>query len=320
MAESYNTLAGLVQINDQNLADLEITDLLQDAPFLQVCAAVPASNGTQHKYLKQTTASSAAFRAALAGLTKTASADTLVTDTLKILDASFDTDVALAKGHRGGVDAWLQMELARSLRQSMAVTEAQIFQGVNNDAGGFVGLEDDGQLDALSDAMVVEPANAGASGSDQTSCYVLRVGPNDVAVVAGEDGKFIAAEEPSIIEKVVNPGTDNKVFPAYYVPVLGYLGFQIGGAYSAARIANIECATLTATDAFTDDDIYAALSLFPAGRQPTHVVMNRNALRLLRQSRTATNATGAPAPRPTEVEGTPIVVTDGITSTESAVS
>ena len=48
--------------------------------------------------------------------------------------------------------------------------------------------------------------------------------------------------------------------------------------------------------------------------------MNRNALRMLRNSRTAVNATGAPAPRPTEVEGIPIVVTDGIGSAESVVS
>ena len=86
MAEAWNTLAGLVQFNDQNLADLMISDLLDDSPLLQAMAAVPASNGTQHKYLKQTVASSNAFRAVGAGLTKTPSSDELVTDTLKILD------------------------------------------------------------------------------------------------------------------------------------------------------------------------------------------------------------------------------------------
>ena len=32
---SYNTLAGLVQFNDQNLADLNVSDLLDDAPLMQ---------------------------------------------------------------------------------------------------------------------------------------------------------------------------------------------------------------------------------------------------------------------------------------------
>lgn len=312
MAESYNTLAGLVQFNDKNLADLDVTDLLQDAPLLQVLNAQPASNGTQHKYLKVTTASSAAFRDALDGATKTASADTLVTDTLKILDGSFDTDVALADAYKGGRDAWLQMELMRTMKQVFFYCEQQIFYGVGNDAKGFAGLLDDGQLDALSDAMVTTAS--GSNASEQTSCYLLRSGMDDVSFILGNGGNIVVEDEPTIIQK---SGSGSGTFPALYVPVTGYSGFQIGGAYSAARIANIDCNDLTSTSAFTDDHIYAALSLFPASRQPNLICMNRNALRMLRQSRTAVNATGAPAARPTEVDGIPIVVTDALTSTEA---
>jgi hypothetical protein len=315
MAESYDTLAGLVQFNDQNLADLDISDLLDDAPLLRVLFAQPASNGTQHKYLKQTTASSAAFRAALAGLDKTHSADTLVTDTLQIMDGSFDTDVALADAYKGGRDAWLQIELVRTMKQVFAVAEAQVIYGVGNDASGFAGLQDNAQLDALADEMVI---GAGGTGvATQTSVMLLRSGRDDVSFIMGNDGNIVVEDEPTIIQKVVNPGTDNKTYPALYVPVTGYQGFQIGGARSAARIANIEMADLTATDVLDDDLIYAGLSLFPAARQPNLIAMNRNALRLLRQSRTAVNATGAPAPRPTEVDGIPIVVTDQISSTEA---
>lgn len=312
MAESYNTLAGLVQINDQNLADLDITDLLQEAPVLERLAAVPASNGTLHKYLKQTTASSAAFRDALDGITKTASADTLVTDTLKILDGSFDTDVALADAYKGGRDAWLQMELVRTMKQVFAVAEKQVFYGTGNDANGFAGLIDDGQLDALADTMVV---NAGGSNaSTQTSCFMLRSGVNDVAFVMGNDGNIVVEDEPTIIQK---SGSASGTFPALYVPVTGYSGFQIGGAYSAARIANIECNDLTATDAFTDVHLMTALSRFPGSRGPNMIAMNRNAQLLLWASRTAVNPTGAPASTPVEFMGIPIVITDQIVSTEA---
>lgn len=317
MAASYNTLPGLVQFNDKNLADLEVSDLLQDAPLLQVLSSVLASNGTLHNYLKQTTASSSAFRAANAGVAKTASADTLVTDTLKILDGSFKTDVALADAYKGGRGAWLQLELMRTMKQVFSNVEKQIMYGVANDAAGFAGLEDDGQLAQLSDAMVI-----GASGSNvatQTSCFLLRSGRDDVSFVLGNDGVIVVEDEPVIIQATADAEAlaAGEFYPALYVPVTGYSGFQIGGAYSAARICNIECNALTSTSAFTDDLIYAALSLFPAGRQPNLIVMNRNALRLLRQSRTSVNATGAPAPRPTEVEGIPIVVTDSILSTEA---
>lgn len=319
MAYSYNTLNGLIQFNDKNLADLQITDLLQDAPLLAVMTAVPASNGTQHKYLKNDGASSVGFRAALAGLAKTTSTDTLVTETLAIADGSFDTDVALADAFKGGRDAWLQLELARTMKQLMAVTEKQIIYGNTSpgNTSGFDGLEDNAALDALSDTMVV---NAGGSNaSTQTSCLLIRHGINDCALVAGNDGRFVVEEEPTIIQRFADATelTAGRQYPALYVPVTGYLGFQYGSAYSAARIANIETNTLTSTTAFTDDHIYAALSLFPAGRQPNVIVMNRVALRLLRQSRTATNATGAPAPRPVDVEGIPIVVTDQILSTEA---
>jgi hypothetical protein len=315
MAESYNTLAGLVQFNDKNLADLNVTDLLQDAPLLSIMAAQPASNGTLHKYLKQTTASSAAFRAALNGITKVNSADTLVEDTLKIVDASFDTDVALANSYKGGKDAWLQMELMRSMRQVFSYVEKQIFYGAGNDANGFAGLADNAQLDALGDAMVI---NAGGSNSNtQTSVFILRHSLEDVCFILGNNGNFVVEEEPTIIRQA---GSSSGFYPAYFVPVTGYAGFQIGSAFSAARIANVEMQSLDSTTALTDDHIYAGLSKFPAGRGPNVIVMNRNASRLLRQSRTACNPTGAPAPFVNAVENVPIIVTDSIKSTEAVVS
>ena len=311
MPESYNTLAGLVQLNDKNLADFDMSDVLEAAPTLNVMHAQTASNGTLHKYLKMTTAPSAAFRDALDGIAHTASADTLVTVTLKILDACFSTDVALAKGYKGGVDGWLMLEQKRKLRTAFKAAESQIFYGTSTDAKGFVGLLDQGQLDAVADTMVF---NAGGSNaSTQTSCYLLRTAEDGVSMVIGNDG-VIDVEEPTIIESA---GSATGYFPAWYVAATGWLGLQIGSAYDAGRICNIECQTLTSTSAFTDDDLYAALSLFPSDKTPNVICMNRNARRLLRQSRTATNPTGQPAPNPTELDGIPIVITDALVSTEA---
>ena len=237
-----------------------------------------------------------------------------MTDTLKILDGSFAVDKALADAYQnGGADAYLLKELIRTMRQKLFAAESQVINGVNSDAGGFVGLRDDAQLNALADTMVVEAGTAGTTADVQTSVYLVRSGDDDVAVIAGNDGNFDVAEEPVVIEKVVNPGTDNKVYPAYYTAVCGHMGLQYGGAFSAARLCNVETA-------LTDDDIYNALSQFPASRPPTHIAMNRTALKLLRNSRTATNATGTGAPFPTEVEGIPIVVSDAVTSTEAIVA
>ena len=313
MAEtSYNTLNGLIQFNNKNLADLSISDLLDDAPVLKILTAKVASNGTEHKYLKVTGASSAAFRAALAGLSKTASKDTLVTDTLNIVDGTFDTDIALADAYKGGRDAWLQLELVRTMRQIMFVLETQVFYGnaTGGDGNGPDGLSDNAYLDAIADAMVMEPATVGSTGTSQTSVFLIRHGDNDVAAILGNDGKFVVEDEPTIIQKYPQADATGSSYPALYVPVTGYFGLQYGGAYSAARICNIETA-------LTDDDLYNGLALFPAGRQPNLIAMNRKALALLRASRTSVNQTGAPAPRPTELEGIPIVTTDAIISTEA---
>jgi len=314
MAESFNTLAGLVQMNDKNLADLEISDVMDGAPLLKVIFSQIASNGTVHKYLKTTTNPSAAFRDALDGVVHTASAETLVTDTLKIFDASFDTDVALAKGYVKGVDAWLMREQAKKLRAKFAAIEKQIFYGVAADSKGFAGLVDNAQLDALADTMVI---NAGGSNADtQTSCFLLRHGRDDVALILGNDG-LISVEEPTIIQKA---GSASGTYPAWFVAATGYIGFQIGGAYSAARIANIECNDLTSTSAFTDARIMSGFAKFPADRKPNVIVMNSNAQLLLWNSRTAVNGTGAPAALPTEFMGVPIVVSDQILSTEAVES
>lgn len=314
MAQSFDTLAGLVQFNDKNLAELDITDLLQDAPLLQVLHAQVASNGTLHKYLKQTTASSAAFRAALAGLDKTASADTLVTDTLAIMDGSFHSDVALAQSAKNGIDAYLATELFRTMKTIMFAMEQQIYYGVDTpgDATGFPGLRDNTQLDAVADTMVYNAG--GTSSTAQTSVYLLRSGKDDVSVILGNNGQIVVTEDPKIVPWYPSASA-TPTYPAYYVAVNGYSGFQIGGAFSAARICNVHPTDTKAQ--LTDDMIYEALALFPAGRQPNLICMNRSALKMLRASRTAVNATGAPAERPTEVEGIQIVVTDGLVSTEA---
>lgn len=315
MGESYNTLAGLIQLNDRNLADYDINDILDSAPLLKSIYTQTASNGTLHKYLKQTGASSAAFRDANDGSTKTVSQDTFVPVTLKIIDATFSADVALAKAYKKGVDAYLEKELARSLRSAFAAAEKQIFYGTGADAKGFTGIIDGTGHDALADDMVISAS--GETANKQTSCFVMRHAEDGASFIVGEEGQFIVTEEPTVISVA---GSGSGTLPAYYVPVTGWAGFQIGGAFDVARIANIDTGDLTSTSAFTDDHIFAAISKFKSDRQPNVIVMNRDALRLLRQSRTAVNPTGAPAMLPTDLDGIPIIVTDQIVSTEAVES
>jgi hypothetical protein len=112
-------------------------------------------------------------------------------------------------------------------------------------------------------------------------------------------------------------GSSTGVYPAWMVPIMGWYALQFGSYVTdAVRLANFDAGSNTVDD----DALYGGLQIFPSGRQPNFCFMNRRSLEQLRDSRTATNATGAPAPRPTEIEGIPIVVTDGLLITETAVT
>lgn len=307
MANAYKTLAELVKINDQNLADIDVSDLLESAPLLKAMASVEASNGTLHKYLKETTTSGAGFRDVNDGIENTASVDTLVTVTLEILGASFSVDRALARAYYKGADAFVSREAQRKIKKAFATAEAQIIYGTGSNSAGFAGLIDNGSFDDLDDTMVVDAG--GTTADTASSCFLMRSAEDGAAVVMGEDGN-IEIGETTTIEKAGSTG----FYPALYTPIDGWAGLQVGGAYDIVRIANL---TEDSGKGLTDALLYEAISMFKADLQPNIIAMNRRSLEQLRASRTATNATGAPAPIPTEVEGIKIVVSDQISSTEA---
>ena len=309
MAEASNTLAGLIQMNDMNLSDIEVSDLLQDAPLLQVLNAEPASNGTEHKYLKQTLAPGVAFRDVNSGIANAASQDTFVKVDLKLLDASFERDKGLISEFKNGGDAFMAREAMRSIKEGLSNSEKQLINGTGNDADGNTGLAD--TLSALSNGMVV--GAGGAIVAKQTSVYAIRSGRDDVSAIMGNEGMIDMGEMYDT--KVTTNTTGNVGFGAKRIDILAWMALQMGSVFSAARLANLDTvATLT------DDLLSDVIALFPAAKPPTHFVLNRQSLKQLQQSRTATNATGAPAPFPTEAFGIPIVVTDSITSTEAVVA
>lgn len=310
MADDLFGLADLATINDRNLADLEVTDLLQDAPFLGVLPAAPASNGTVHKYLKETGAPVVGYRVINDGREHDHSEDTAVTINLAILDATFKVDVAVPSEYKnGGRDAWLTKELNRHLRAAFSKMEKQVFYGTTaqGDAVGHTGIND--ELSAASDAMVT----ALSTGTALTSVYLIRATENDCTAILGNEGN-IDSMEPTIIEVA---GAVTGTLPMWYVPTTGWAALQLGSAYSIHRIANVE--TASTGDTLTDDIIYDALAEFPASKQPNYIVMHRFARRDLRKSRTATNQTGSPAPLPVDVDGIPIIVTDSIRVDETEV-
>lgn len=308
MAQNPAPLSELIKINDQNVSDVDgISDLLQDAPLLDALIADFASNGTQHKYLKETAAPVVGFRAINDGRDQGHSEDTKVSIDLALLDCSFHVDQMYADEYRYGAEAWIARESQRALQAGFFKAEQQLIYGTSADADGFTGLTDASTINGASDEMVV---NAGGSTA-VSSVYLIRSvsALTDVTLITGNDGDIGIGDT----YQQMMDGSSTGIFNAYVTPVSAYLGLQIGSIYSIGRVCNIDAGS----NSLTDDLLSDAISKFPAARQPTHLVMNRRSLQQLQASRTATNPTGMPAPFPQAAFNLPIVVTDAITNSES---
>ncbi|GAB5513512.1 major capsid protein [Rhodopirellula baltica] len=308
MADTPITIADLVKINSMDVAENDISDLLIDAPLIRSLVADTASNGTSHKYTKEASAPVVGFRSANDGRDHDASSDTLVTIDLKILDASFHVDKAVADAYtKGGPDALMGREAKRHLRAAFSVGEKQLLYGTGNESDGFVGLADAATLSATDADKVITPSTSVGGFS---SVFAIRSVDemSDLALITGQDGNLEIGDR---YEQMVE-GTNGK-FPAYCQSITGWMGLQLGSVHSVARLANLG----KDTGQLDDDLIAQLLALFPSSRPATALVMNRRSLSQLQQSRTATNATGAPAPFPTEAFNVPIILTDSVSNSET---
>ena len=308
MSDTFHTMTTLTTLNDKDLSGVEVDDLVQAAPLLAALPAEP-TDGNTYKHLKETGAPTVGFRSVNVGREYSVSTDTLVTTTLALLDASFRCDKALADQYGRGAEAYIGREAARHLKAALFALEQQIIYGTDTDADGFAGFAQCTGVDAASDTMVIDAG--GTTSSTGSSVYALFASADKgVHIPVGQQGRIDIDE--TITQEVDD--SSGKHYTAYYTPILGWMGCVTGGAYTIGRIASL---TEDASCGLTDALIYQLLEQFPVDRTPNMLVMNRRSRRQLRASRTATNATGAPAPIPQEVEGIPIICVESITNTET---
>jgi len=317
MADTLTTLAELIRFNSRDVNEAEISDILNKAKVLAVLHAMMSSNGTLHKYNKETTAPTIGFRAINAGADYVAGSSTQVTATLEYLDATIREDVAECNSYKNGAEAWLDRLTAKQIRQSLFVLESQLFNGtVEGNASGFAGLADDANYQAGGDLLI----DAGGTTADTaSSVWFIRSTPDDasMAVVgAGDVSLGVDNINFNVGETFKSEilGSNSKLMTAMCRDIGAHLGIQISSKYAAARIGKL---TADSGKGLTDSLLADALALFPSADQPTHIVMSRRSLTQLQKSRTTYSPIGAPAPRPSEYEGIPIVVTDSITNTEA---
>jgi hypothetical protein len=269
----------------------------------------PASTVTKDKFttLVRTALPSAGFRAP--GTGRTLDSSTLDTKTVecKYLDASYAVDVAAAKKSDWGIGKTLAIEAMAHLEAAFYALAQQIYYGETSDSnGGFPGVAS--LLDDSDDSMVVDAA--GTTETTGSSVFAFRYGEQDTCLVWGNDGRI---EEGPVSKVMMDDGTGKKYF-AFAQDIAGNCGMQLHNSTAIGRICNL---TEDSDKGLTDDLLYKLLAKFPAGKGPDALFLSKRSLYQLRNSRTATSPTGAPAPIPRTVEGIPLVVTDAISDTET---
>lgn len=281
-----------------------IEESIQVHPEL-VLGAARTIKGTQYKTLVRTALPTVGFRNANEG---TAAAKSTFENRLVetfIMEPRFESDKAVADGYEDGAEAYIAMEAAAQLEAAMRTLGKQFYYGIGTggDAKGHPGL-----IGSIDSDLVVDAG--GTTADTGSSVWAVKWGVKDVIWVYGQNGQLELNDLR--IESIAD--ADGNRFDAYVQTMSAYPGLQVGSKNAIGRIKKI---TEDSGKTLTDDMIYDLLSKFPAGIVPDVLFMTRRSLKQLRASRTATNATGAPAPIPTEVEGIPIAVTDSILNTEA---
>lgn len=277
----------------------EVSGITMDGTRVPNLGAARTIKGQQYKTLIRTSLPTAGFRDVNEGVTPSKSTyENRLVETF-VLNPRWECDKAAADQSEDGPEAYIAEEADAIMQAAMQALGSQFFYGRASDGKGHPGL-----VDAVQAAYTIDrTGNGNACGS----VYAVKFGPKDVSWVYGQNGKMDVTDVR--IETLLD--SNSKKFTGYVQELLAYVGVQVASLFSVGRIKNI-----TAAAPLRDSDIYSLLSKMKV--RPDVLFMNKTLLEQLRSSRTATNATGAPAPRPTEVDGVPIAPTESLTFTETA--
>ncbi len=283
-----------------------IADLVEEAAETHpewTVGSARTINGRNYQTLVRTGVPSVAFRDANEGTAETKGTYENRLVQTAIMNPEWSVDKAVADSAEDGAEALIAVEAAALLEGALQTLCSQFYYGTSNDAKGFQGFTQ------LVDSSMEYDAGG---DSNKTSVWGVRFGPGHVQWLLGNGGQV--AVEP--VEEVRLEDSSGNPYRAYWQDLICYPAVQVKSRYSIGRIKQIE----EDTNTLDDDMIDELVALWPEGTQPDAIFMNGRSHMQLKQSRTATNATGAPAPWPTEADGKagtiPIYVTPALTNSE----
>lgn len=317
---AQGTLLDIAKINGADKVVGLVEENLTFAPELSV---VPGRTirGTSYKTVSRSTYPGVGFRSANGGVAYTKSTFLNRTFECYIFTGNVRADVAVAKAHEDGAEAYRAIEASGVMKQALIDIGSQFFYGTASDALGFPGLK------AFHDAFSAELATdivldaGGTTASTGSSVYGVKFGNDGVQFIFGNDSTISLGDW---FQQMVNDGTAGQDYLADVASMNAWIGLQAANPYCVGRLKD---ATADSGKGVTDARLAELLSLYPVGFKPDRWFMSRRSAFQLQSSRSATSitnsgskaATGADvfAPTPTESNGIPITITDSIVDTET---
>ena len=310
-----DAVAGLIDECIRNVPELTgVTLAGQRVPMVGGSRTI---KGVHYKTLVRTSLPTVGFRAANTGtpLGKSTWENRLYETFL--LTPPIEVDEQVARSDEDGPAACMAKEASGLFEASVQTVCRQFYYGnaaaqsqTANDSLGFPGLLQ--VYDPTDMEVNASGSNQGvaASGTISTSVWAVRYGYQDVTWIFGLEGEMRLTD----VERVrVLDGSGNPYW-ALHQDIVCRVGLQVGRYWSCGRIKNI---TSDSGKGLTDKLLGQLVSKFKVGYPPHALFMTRAAQEQLRESRTAVNTSGAPAPTPTEFEGIPILPTESISNYEA---
>lgn len=307
MAKVHNriTSADIIQFSNSEEWFGIYNEASKQIPELQNIGAAPCEK-TEYKTMVQTGLPSVGFRESNTGIAQSKPTFTTRSVICKFLDASWSLDVKVAQECEWGESVAITNSASSAMEAALQLIAKQTWYGTSADAGGFSGVAT--LLPYKNSAMVIDAG--GTAAGTASSIFAIRSELKGVQYAWGQKGRLTQGP----ITQAEQYDADSGKFWAHVQQVNGHVGLQIPSLQTIGRICNL---TEQDDKGATDGLIAKLLELFPAGKEPNMLFMSKRSLGQIRSSRTATNATGAEAPYPTEIFGIPIYVTEAISNTEA---
>jgi hypothetical protein len=302
-----DAIAGLIDETIRNTP--ELTGVTLDGEKVPKVGASRPIKGIQYKTLVRTGLPSVSFRGGNSGTALSKSVWANRVWEAFLFNPPIEMDIQVAMMDEDGPAACMAKEAAGIWEASVQYVCKQFYYGTTNDSLGFPGLlAAYDSTDMMVDATGTTQGNGTSTIS--TSVWAVRYGVKDVQWIFGNNGELRLSD---VIECRVTDASGNP-YLAYHQEILGRVGLQIARSWTVGRIRNI---TSDAGRGLTDKLLGQLHAKFRVGYPPDVFFMTRAAQEQLRESRTAVNPTGAPAPLPRAYEGIPIMPTESIINNEA---